>query len=151
RASVGSATPRASTRCRRICNARSVDCAFASTRLVSWVSRMLLVPPFRSSPSRGELDQSRKPHNASTPRVIRARNRGLRDGDLPEELLEDLLEDLPWENDDIGMAPGGRGRRSGAVHGRRRAMPGVACAGSTQGEPGRYRYRLWSRARRLVR
>ncbi len=53
RASVGSATPSASTRRRSTSSARSVASASASVVGLSWVSRTICVPPRRSRPRRG--------------------------------------------------------------------------------------------------
>ncbi len=49
--SVGSATPKASTRRRSTSRVRSVTSSVTWTSAVSWASRTIWVPPRRSSPS----------------------------------------------------------------------------------------------------
>ncbi len=79
RASVGSETPMASTRPRRISIARSTDSALALTSPVSLAWSMIWVPPRRSRPRRGSLFSARATQPTSRPRTSRRRTRAPRD------------------------------------------------------------------------
>ncbi len=79
RVSVGSETPSASTRPRRISIARSVDSAFASTRSVLCACSVIWVPPRRSRPSRGSRSTEIHAQPASRPTTSRRRNQEPRD------------------------------------------------------------------------